>query len=472
MALAGFLASRALAWTLGVRFDAAPLDYFWQFLDPTLLRDDLFGSLVHLHSQPPGFNALLGLVLKTGIDPTTAFGVLFHTAGLGACLGLFALLDRLGLDPLRAGCVAALFAASPTAVLYEHWLFYTHLVACLLILGALAAHALVVRGRARDAALLSLAVAVLASTRSLFHLAWAIAIVAGGLLLARRARPGLRVGRLAAAAAPALLLVVAVYAKNAVLFGSPASSTWLGMSLAKLTTWRLDPELRESWAASGVLSPAARVRPFSPLSHYPRELVAAPAWGHPALDRIVKPGNYTNFNHGAYVRLNRVYLRDAATVMRRRPKLWLQSLGLAWLRYAIPPGQYDFVAANAAAYAPVDRVYQLATGVPEAWTGVRRKPALGDPAYLVRRIRWLYWAATAAGVAWALVRLRRGADAGERAVLLYCLANAAWIAGVANAVELGENQRFQVMAEPLQLVLIAWAGECAWRKGLAKRRSG
>lgn len=470
MALAAFCGSRALAWGLGVRFDAAPLDYFWQVLDPTLLRGDLIGSLLHLHSQPPGFNLLLGLVLKTGAPPAIAFALLYHAVGLASCIGLFLLLERLGMDGLRAGVVAALFTASPTAVVYEHWLFYTHLAEALLIGGALAAHALVVRQRPRDALALSLAVAALACTRSLFHLVWALAIVAGTLVLARRARPGLRMGPLVGAAAPALLLVLALYAKNAVLFGSPASSTWLGMSLAKLTTWRLEPALRERWVEEGILSPAARVRPFSPLSSYPRELVAGPARGHPALDRIVKPGNYTNFNHGAYLRLNRLYLQDALTVLRRSPQTWLRSMGLAWMRYAIPPTQYGFVASNANAYAAVDRVYQLATGVPEAWTGARRREALGDPGYLVHRIRWLYWAATFAAAGFALWRLRRGADAGERAILLYCLANAAWIAGVANALELGENQRFQVMAEPLHVVLIAWAGEWAWRHGWPRRR--
>jgi hypothetical protein len=462
IAIAGFLASRGLAWALGVRFDSAPIDYFWQYLDPNLLRDDLLGSLVHLHSQPPGFNGLLGLVLMLAADPGNWFALLYHGLGLATCLGLFVLLARLGMDPIRAGIASALFAASPTAVLYEHWLFYTHLVACFLVLAALLVQTLVARRRTRDAVMLSLVVAALACTRSLFHLSWAMAMTAGALLIVRRTDPKLRIAKLALAMAPALLLVVSIYAKNAVLFGTPASSTWLGMSLSKLTTRKLDPPLRESLVDAGELSPTALVRPFSPLSAYPRELTTGPPFGHPALDQVIKPGNYTNFNHGAYVRLNRLYLEDALYTIRNYPGTWLRSAGLAAMRYAIPPSQYGFISANAAAYAPIDRVYQILAGVPEAFRQERRREALGDPGYLAIRIRWLYVAAVIAAIGWACLRVRRSDDDTERAVLLFCVANALWVGVVANAVELGENQRFHAMVEPLHWVLVAWAFECVW----------
>lgn len=465
IAIGGFAASRLLAGLLGVRFDDAPLDYFWQILDPTLLEGDLLASLWHQHTQPPAFNALLGVVLKLDVgEATTRFALLFHAIGLATCVGLFALTTRLGMDAVRAGWLAALYAASPTAVLYEHWLFYTQLVACLLAWGAVAVHSLVRSGRARHAALLSIVVAVVACTRSLFHAAWAVTLLAGALFFVRRAHQQASPLRLALAISPALLLVLGLYAKNAMLFGTPASSTWLGMSLAKTTTWRLEPEQREALIAQGDLSAAARIKPFSPLNQYPREWVAGPPWGHPALDRVVKPGNYTNFNHHAYLRLNELYLDDALVVLRRHPDLWLESMALAGLRYAIPPSQYPFVAANAAAYAPVDRLYQIAAGVPEAISGRRAKEALGDPAYLLRRVRWLYWAAAAYGLGWALVRIRRGRSPSERATLLYCMLNIGWVALLANAVELGENQRFQVMVAPLHFALIGAALDATWRR--------
>ncbi len=58
--IAMFLLSRSAAMAAGVRFDASPLGYFLQYLDPHLLRARLGESLWYLHSQPPLFNLLLG----------------------------------------------------------------------------------------------------------------------------------------------------------------------------------------------------------------------------------------------------------------------------------------------------------------------------------------------------------------------------------------------------------------------------
>ncbi len=473
--VAGFAASRLLAWHLGVRFDAAPLDYFWQYLDPTLLRSDLARSLLHLHSQPPGFNALLGIVLKLPGDSSLAFAWLYRAIGLATALGLFGVLVKLGAEPRRAGLGVVIFAASPTAVLYESWLFYTHVVAALLVASAWLAHALVRHGRVRDAVLLAGAGAALACTRSLFHLAWLSAVLAGALWLVRRQQPARRTGKLALAMVPALLLVVSVHAKNAIVFGSPASSTWLGMSLAKLTTQRLDPAVRARLVGDGELSRAALVKPFSPLWKYPPELTKTSYHGHPALDRIVKPGNYTNFNNGAYVELNRLYLQDALYTIRHFPGVYLAGVGRGLLLYGIPPSQYRFLRANQAAYRPVDRVFEWLTGVPEAFTGARHPEALGDPVYLLRRIRWLYLAVLVASMGWALVRCRRlpadpDSDA-ERGVLLFCLASALWVGVVANALELGENQRFHAMVAPLHFLLIGWMLERAVQRWQARRRA-
>ena len=80
------------------------------------LREDLLGSLFYLHTQPPAFNALLGLVLKLGGDPTIWFALLYHGLGLGMALLLLGVLVRLGTQPVRAGIAVAIFSASPTVV--------------------------------------------------------------------------------------------------------------------------------------------------------------------------------------------------------------------------------------------------------------------------------------------------------------------------------------------------------------------
>src|SRR5258707_6743692 len=58
--LFAFALSRVLYYWAGVRFDARPIDHFFQFLDPELLRYRLLESLLYLHIQPPGLNLAVG----------------------------------------------------------------------------------------------------------------------------------------------------------------------------------------------------------------------------------------------------------------------------------------------------------------------------------------------------------------------------------------------------------------------------
>jgi hypothetical protein len=56
--------SRYFYYLAGVRFDTTSLVWFWQFLDPELLKCRFLESIFYLHAQPPLFNILLGLVFR------------------------------------------------------------------------------------------------------------------------------------------------------------------------------------------------------------------------------------------------------------------------------------------------------------------------------------------------------------------------------------------------------------------------
>lgn len=47
---------------LGLSFDERPLAVNLQYVDPLLLKNNLWESLYYLHSQPPGFNLFQGLI--------------------------------------------------------------------------------------------------------------------------------------------------------------------------------------------------------------------------------------------------------------------------------------------------------------------------------------------------------------------------------------------------------------------------
>src|SRR5215204_3752981 len=86
--------ARVFYYTYGqLRFDDTPLYYYLQFVDPLLLQTDLLRSVTHLHSQPPLFNLLIGLVLKAfPIHYTLAFNVIYAALGLGLILCMFNLI--------------------------------------------------------------------------------------------------------------------------------------------------------------------------------------------------------------------------------------------------------------------------------------------------------------------------------------------------------------------------------------------
>src|SRR6185437_13942463 len=66
-------------------------------------------------------------------------------------------------------------------------------------------------------------------TRQVFQLPWLALLVVLLALASRRPKAVLR------AAAVPLVLVVLLYAKNAVLFGVPTTSSWFGMNMARIT---------------------------------------------------------------------------------------------------------------------------------------------------------------------------------------------------------------------------------------------
>ncbi len=62
--LVAFGASELLGRALGIRFAAETLGTLYQYLDPSILQDDLLRGIYYLHAQPPLFNVFLGIVVK------------------------------------------------------------------------------------------------------------------------------------------------------------------------------------------------------------------------------------------------------------------------------------------------------------------------------------------------------------------------------------------------------------------------
>lgn len=461
-----FLVSRVAAWRAGVRFDGGSLPWFGQWVEPELLRTRLCESVYYLHAQPPLFNLFLGVVLKLfGGAATAAFGAVYFGAGalLAACL--FGLMTRLAVPCWPAALLAAGFAASPPAVLYEHWLFYTHPEAVLLCASALAFHRFVESPRRGRGVLLFALLAALALARSTFHLLWLFGVL--GLALVG-AGPAARRLTLRVAALP-LLLVVAVYAKNALHFGTFTTSSWFGMNLAQIALRPLPPERRSALVRSGRASELASLDPFLPLRAYPEAFRRPVGPDAPVLRREAKAGGWPNLHHSAYIRVSRAYARDAVASVRAYPASYLRTVGRALQLYLVPASDYPFIAGNRAHLRALEGPYnRYVFGTYGARDPVMRGEWLA-PHEIPERCAWAWAALLVLGPLSALALAARawrraGALGARHATALLLAFDIVYVTAVSNLFEFGENNRLRFPVDPLVLAVGAAAASAALRE--------
>lgn len=462
-----FLLSRAAVYACGVRFDDTPLGYFLQYLDVDLLRHDLARSLWHLHSQPPLFNLLLGLTLKTAPDHATiAFALLWLAFGLTIAVALYRLQIRLGVAPGMACAAAVLFEICPAAILFENWLFYTYPETLLLLLGGLFLHRYTSGGAWRDGAAFFATLAGVVLTRSVFHPLW---LLAAGSLALLSGIPARR--RTLLLLFPAILAVTFWYGRNALLFGGFSGSSWLGFSVAKMTTFQLDETERRQMVADGTLSRLALITPFSDLRSYGDLLPNVPPTGVPALDEIARPNGASNYNYRGVPALSALYMRDALRVAVHHPSTFVRGSATAYYYYLFPSSIYWFLDGNRSRIRGYDRAYDAivygqllyhepaAANEPASALAARRflkvSPVLmlGVPAVMI------------AGVLLCVGMYRRGRlRSAHGATLLYLVGTALYVTVLSNALEINENYRFRFTIDPLLVILATVTASAAVKR--------
>lgn len=452
----------------GVSFDAEPITNASQFIDRGLLEHDLWRSVWNLHSQPPLFNVVLGLVLRLPFDPGHSFGVLFRVMGMAIAVVLYSLLVGVGVTRRGAAVLTILFTCTPPAVLYENYLFYPLPVALLVSASTLALLRFLRGGRIGAGLGFGASVAALALTRSTYHLVW----VAGAALFVVLASRGRMPGKTVAIALLPLSLVVGLYVKNLVVFDSFTASTWLGMNLAHMTIDQEEDEELAEMVGDGTLSEQALVSAFGPLSmHADDDTVAR---GVPVLDRETAHEGRPNYNNLRYIAISERYLDDSIAYVKARPGEYAESVAAA-LRYSLlPSSDYPFVDRNRVHVHGLDRV---------AWAGIGMQPrAFDDRAALATpkrdapswtQVSWtvaLAYLATVvvAPVVWARrLRALRGSrardapsgngapDSAATLAMLYACGTVAFVFLSGIMLEIGENNRFRFETDPLALVVTA-----------------
>ena len=311
----------------GGAFIATPLAFAMQYLDPALLKNDLLRSLFYLHSQPPLFNLMLGLVLKLSPVPSLSYAILFKTAGALISLACYGALFAIGVKRLTSLLITIVFMLNPTLVLYENLLYYSYSETFFIALSLFFLIRWGLDKKLSDLSMFWAFLLCLGLTRSVFHPVFFLltgAVITWYLWRRAAAKP------LAEAFLRACIIVVIplilLCAKNAAVFGFFGTSSWEGMNLwTKVNAFV--PEQLEELHARGIVSATAikaELRAFQPITHYFNAAALKNILCHcPADCNSNKSTGYPNFNHSRYIMVSQQLLRDALALIRYEPSQFL-----------------------------------------------------------------------------------------------------------------------------------------------------
>jgi hypothetical protein len=260
-----------------------------------------------------------------------------------------------------------------------------------------------------------------------------------------------------------VLACVLWYGKNAWVFGSFTSSTWLGMNLSRITMQMLPHRERVRLVKEGVLSELATRDSFGPLSRYADLMTLPPPTGIPVLDRPRKSRGESNFNHLAYIDLSRRYLRDSIALVRARPGVYLDGVSFALEHYVRPVSDLTEIVRILRPLGPYRDLAEIVM-YGRIWSA--GSPA-GHCTFVMIGLPVLFLFG-----AGRLVReLRRDApDLARAGLLAYLLLDIAYVTILGNTIDRGENQRFRFAIDPLLVVLLALLAD--WIRRAARRLEG
>jgi hypothetical protein len=471
--LAGLFVVSRIAYRLaGVAFDTRSTWRTWIFLDGRVLEGDLFGSIAHLHSQPPLFNLFYGLVLRLPDSlQKPVYALTFLTLGALLTYSLYALATGLGVSRNVAFGATALFVVGPTVVVYENWFHYAYPVAVLLCASGLFLLLFLRTGLRRYAIAFFVALAVVLLTRSSYHLVFLIAVA----VLVAWVSP-LRARQVLVIAALPVLVVALWYGKNLVMFDTFSSSSWLGMNLARTVYLSEGPDEMTRLRAHDEIDPILGVKPFSGPSRYDPEFVHPEPTGVAALDRAKRSQNGgVNFNHRVYPEVSDLYFDAVLDYWQDHPGALARSSELGLRFELLPASQYYWLADSTEKIGGLQRLYDrwvmwqpdaykadgflgyTLPGPGRARAGDVPVPAAGNFSVMVLLV---YGFALIGGpfLAWSGWKApdRRGV------VVLYLWLLLAYGVVANTFSDVGENNRFRFETDPVALVLALVVLAGAW----------
>jgi hypothetical protein len=506
------VAVAAVAWALprvGKGVQMTELASSWQLVDLGTLGDDPLGSVWYLHTQPPLYNLLVGLVVWLPLPIAGALFVLYMACLIVTGLLLQDLLAEprgLGIHPTVAGAVAALAVVGPALLATIRLASYEVPVAMLLVAVVWAAQRYALSpGRGGWLVAVSALGTLACLTRSLLHPLWLVGALVLLVLAARPTRPPRRA--VAAAVLLPLVLVGGWTIKNQALFDEPTLSSWRGFNAQRGVVAPMERDEVEQDVAAGAVSPLATRHPWGRLDDYADVAEpCTPRHDHPAVTEATKQfgdvEDVANFNHECYLPLYRQADDDARTLARRHPGRYVRTRASALTMSALA---VEICVDRPCTW--MDRLYRplLVRVDAEIPVGDWNLPRLGLEHETLPVRPSLTLAVAMAFVlargAWATVRLVRrprrwgrdrdgdpdpdgaldsdldGGGDGDlhrnlATELIWALAawTTAWVVLAGDLLEIGENGRFRATIDPLLVALPLAAVLLAGRRLVQSRR--
>ena len=351
-----FAAVCLIGWISGYRFDYAR-ESFIQFVPVEDLAAEPWDILWHFHSQPPGFNALLAAIDKTGTAAPFVWQTLFF---LGTCAALWMIADlvyRWTGSPVAALCASLVAATAPGTFFYSQWLYYTQPVAIALVVCVWALVVGVNDARPWGFVTSICAMAALFLIRSTFAwpiaLAWVVAVsVIGARSLGRRQTTGVR---LVLTVGAVTVVVIGLFTiKNVALFGVWSQSSWSAEGYSRALKAGMTSK---GWDAVRYGDPClmelSEESAFFPIDNYPTCTATGstrPSSDSPALLSRWRDGS-ENFNQEKRLALSRDWLRFDLAVLRADPSVAIRlalpspsaPTGGTLVRFLSPSADYQFL---------------------------------------------------------------------------------------------------------------------------------
>jgi hypothetical protein len=446
-----FVISRVIFNRAGIQFQGDTYQSYWQFIDPVLLRTDLWRNVFYLHSQPPLMNLFTGIILQ--IFPTSyeeVFHDLYFAAGIILAVSIYLLGLSLRFPPWLSAIISAWFMVSPGTVLYEHWLMYAYPLTVGLTLSGFCLYQFILTKKYYWGMIFFMLLSGLALTWSLFHIVWLFAVLAILFI----ALPERKIVILAAILP--VLLVTTWYAKNLVTIGEFTASSWAGMNISKISTFRVPEKDRKQMVKAGELSKFALLPPFRNPTVYLKLLPDTPLTGIPVLDEPETPVGNLNFHHLVYVEASNYYLKDALRLIRVRPIYYLRSVHQALYIYFHSPSDFDLIMGNRDTLGAFDLWWnRLFYG---QWksdeTSIDRNSSMS-----MEHVGWWIVVGFLIVVTGSIIFIwknRRHLNEPENMLVFFMAFNIFFVTAVGNLMDIGENNRFRFTVDPFILILLVF----------------